>query len=81
MLEAVHSPTCSNLVRDSLTLVEGRPTTSNAALVLSSDSVQADYEVLRSRGVEFEGPPERRPWATEAMLHDPDGTSFVLQQV
>ncbi len=49
--------------------------------MLSSDSIQADYEVLRSRGVEFEGPPERRLWATEAMLHDPDGTSFVLQQV
>ncbi len=68
----------------SLTLVtwfETMPPGSLRGLVLSSDSIQADYEALRSRGVEFEGPPQRRPWATEAVLHDPDGNSFVLQQV
>ncbi len=68
----------------SLTLVtwfETMPPGSLRGLVLNSDDLQADYEALRSRGVEFEGPPQRRLWATEAVFHDPDGNSFVLQQV
>jgi catechol 2,3-dioxygenase-like lactoylglutathione lyase family enzyme len=49
-------------------------------LVLSSHDLQADYEALRAAGVEFQGPPQQQPWATEAVLFDPDGNSLVLQQ-
>jgi hypothetical protein len=31
-------------------------------------------------GVQFDGPPRRQPWATEAVLQDPDGNRIVLQQ-
>jgi catechol 2,3-dioxygenase-like lactoylglutathione lyase family enzyme len=49
-------------------------------LVLSSENLQADYEALRAAGVQFQGPPQQQPWATEAVLFDPDGNSLVLQQ-
>jgi catechol 2,3-dioxygenase-like lactoylglutathione lyase family enzyme len=66
-----------------LTLVtwfESMPPGSLQGLVLKSSNLQADYEALMAKGVEFDGPPQRQPWATEAVLHDPDGNSIVLQQ-
>lgn len=41
-------------------------------------NVQATYDDLSARGVEFAGPPERQPWGTFATFYDPDGNSFVL---
>ena len=49
-------------------------------LVLSSDDLDADYKALTANGVHFDSPPEQQPWATEAVLHDPDGNMLVLQQ-
>jgi catechol 2,3-dioxygenase-like lactoylglutathione lyase family enzyme len=49
-------------------------------LVLGSDDLDADYRSLTARGVRFDDPPRRQPWATEAVLHDPDGNMIVLQQ-
>jgi catechol 2,3-dioxygenase-like lactoylglutathione lyase family enzyme len=66
-----------------LTLVtwfESMPPGSLQGLVLTSSNLQADYERLVAKGVQFDGPPQRQPWATEAVLHDPDGNSLVLQQ-
>jgi len=66
-----------------LTLVtwfEPMPAGSLRGLVLTSDDLQKDYEELVAKGVEFGQPPRRQPWATEAVLHDPDGNSLVLQQ-
>jgi catechol 2,3-dioxygenase-like lactoylglutathione lyase family enzyme len=66
-----------------LTLVtwfESMPPGSLQGLVLRSSNLQADYEQLVAKGVEFDGPPQQQPWATEAVLHDPDGNSLVLQQ-
>jgi catechol 2,3-dioxygenase-like lactoylglutathione lyase family enzyme len=66
-----------------LTLVtwfESMPPGSLQGLVLRSSNLQADYEQLVAEGVEFDGPPQQQPWATEAVLHDPDGNSLVLQQ-
>jgi len=66
-----------------LTLVtwfESMPPGSLKGLVLKSSNLQADYEDLVAKGVEFDGPPQRQPWATEAVLRDPDGNSLVLQQ-
>jgi catechol 2,3-dioxygenase-like lactoylglutathione lyase family enzyme len=66
-----------------LTLVtwfDSMPPGSLQGLVLTSSNLQADYEQLMAKGVQFDGPPQRQPWATETVLHDPDGNSFVLQQ-
>ncbi len=66
-----------------LTLVtwfESMPPGSLQGLVLKSSDLEADYEALMAKGVEFDGPPQQQPWATEAVLHDPDGNSLVLQQ-
>jgi catechol 2,3-dioxygenase-like lactoylglutathione lyase family enzyme len=67
----------------SLTLVtwfDSMPAGSLRGLVLSSDDVRAEYEALAAKGVQFDGPPQRRPWGTETVLYDPDGNSIVLQQ-
>ena len=67
-----------------LTLVtwfESMPAGSLRGLVLRSNDIQADYEKLVARGVEFEGPPVQQPWAAwETVFRDPDGNSIVLQQ-
>src|SRR6266545_3030186 len=66
-----------------LTLVtwfESMPPGSLQGLVLRSSNLQADYKAFMAKGVEFDGPPQQQPWATEAVLHDPDGNSLVLQQ-
>lgn len=49
-------------------------------LVLGSDDLTAEYQSLTARGVAFDRPPQQQPWATEAVLHDPDGNMIVLQQ-
>ena len=67
----------------SLTLVtwfDSMPPGSLRGLVLSSENLEADYEALVQKGVEFEGPPQKQPWGVETVLHDPDGNSIVLQQ-
>lgn len=66
-----------------LTLVtwfDSMPAGSLRGLVLTSSDLQADYQQLVAKGVEFDEPPQRQPWAIEAVLHDPDGNSLVLQQ-
>jgi len=67
----------------SLTLVnwfESMPAGSLHGLVLGSDDLHADYERLTASGVTFDSAPQVRPWATEAVLRDPDGNMIVLQQ-
>jgi hypothetical protein len=51
-------------------------------LVLKSSDLQADYEELLAKGVPFDGPPERPPYAPsgEAVCRDPDGNMLILQQ-
>jgi uncharacterized glyoxalase superfamily protein PhnB len=51
------------------------------AIFLTTDDVYADYEQLRSRGVEFSEEPEDRPYGIDAGFHDPSGNSFRLTQV
>jgi len=66
-----------------LTLVtwfEKIPPGSLQGLVLHSDDLTADHRALTAKGVRFDRPPEEHPWATEAVLHDPDGNLLVLQQ-
>ena len=67
----------------SLTLVtwfDSMPAGSVRGLVLKSGDLRADYEALLAKGVEFDGPPQARPWGSEeTVLYDPDGNSLVLQ--
>jgi catechol 2,3-dioxygenase-like lactoylglutathione lyase family enzyme len=66
-----------------LTLVtwfDTMPAGSLRGLVLTSDDLQADYDRLVSQGVVFDSPPQQQPWATEAVVQDPDGNRIVLQQ-
>jgi uncharacterized glyoxalase superfamily protein PhnB len=48
---------------------------------LTTDDVQADYEELKSRGVEFSEEPEERPYGIDSGFRDPSGNSFRLTQV
>ena len=50
-------------------------------IFLTTDDVYADYERLKSRGVEFSEPPEDRPYGIDSGFHDPSGNSFRLTQV
>jgi predicted enzyme related to lactoylglutathione lyase len=47
----------------------------------TTDDVQADYDELKSRGVEFSEPPEERPYGIDSGFRDPSGNSFRLTQV
>jgi catechol 2,3-dioxygenase-like lactoylglutathione lyase family enzyme len=50
-------------------------------IFFTTDDVYADYEQLKSRGVEFSEPPEDRPYGIDAGFRDPSGNSFRLTQV
>src|SRR4051794_26866025 len=50
-------------------------------LFLTTEDVHADFEELRSRGVEFTEEPEERPYGIDAGLRDPSGNSLRLTQV
>jgi catechol 2,3-dioxygenase-like lactoylglutathione lyase family enzyme len=69
------APTTLTLV----TWFDSMPPGSLRGLVFTTDDLDADYARLTARGVEFESPPQRQPWGTEAVFRDPDGNQFVLQ--
>ena len=48
---------------------------------LTTDDVQADYDELVARGVEFTEAPEERPYGIDSGFRDPSGNSFRLTQV
>ena len=48
---------------------------------LTTDDVQASYEELRGRGVEFTEEPEERPYGIDSGFRDPSGNSIRLTQV
>jgi len=50
-------------------------------IFLTTDDVQASYEELKGRGVEFTEPPEERPYGIDSGFRDPSGNSFRLTQV
>jgi uncharacterized glyoxalase superfamily protein PhnB len=50
-------------------------------IFLTTDDVYADYELLRSRGVEFSEEPEERPYGIDSGFRDPSGNSFRLTEV
>jgi predicted enzyme related to lactoylglutathione lyase len=50
-------------------------------IFLTTDDVQADYEELKGRGVEFTEEPTERPYGIDAGFRDPSGNSIRLTQV
>ena len=48
---------------------------------LTTDDVQASYEELKGRGVEFTEEPEERPYGIDSGFRDPSGNSFRLTQL
>jgi catechol 2,3-dioxygenase-like lactoylglutathione lyase family enzyme len=48
---------------------------------LTTDDVQAEYETLKSRGVEFTEEPSERPYGIDSGFRDPSGNSFRLAQL
>ena len=48
---------------------------------LTTEDVRADYEALKSRGVEFTEAPEARPYGIDSGFRDPSGNAFRLTQV
>lgn len=48
---------------------------------LIADDVQATYDDLKAKGVEFRQAPEKMPWgATATWFSDPDGNGFFLTE-
>jgi uncharacterized glyoxalase superfamily protein PhnB len=48
---------------------------------LTTDDCHADYEQLKSRGVEFTETPEERPYGIDCGFRDPSGNSIRLTEV
>ncbi len=48
---------------------------------LTTDDCQASYEELKGRGVEFNEPPEERPYGIDSGFRDPSGNNLRLTQV
>ena len=51
----------------------------HGAVRLIVEDIDATYEELKSKGVEFEMTPTKQPWGgTLALFNDPDGNTFYL---
>ncbi|QIS09188.1 VOC family protein [Nocardia arthritidis] len=48
---------------------------------LTTDDVQADYEAMSARGVEFVEKPEQRPYGIDCAFRDPSGNNLRLAQL
>lgn len=48
------------------------------ALFLTTEDVQAEYEALKARGVEFNEEPSEKPWGTDVAFRDPSGNNIRL---
>jgi predicted enzyme related to lactoylglutathione lyase len=48
------------------------------SLVLVADKLQATYEKLKAKGVEFLQPPKKEPWGEHAIFKDSEGNSILL---
>jgi uncharacterized glyoxalase superfamily protein PhnB len=50
-------------------------------IFLNTDDVQASYEELKGRGVDFVEEPEERPYGIDSAFRDPSGNNIRLAQV
>ena len=51
------------------------------SVFFTTDDLQASYEELKGRGVEFIDEPEERPYGIDASFRDPSGNNFRLTQL
>jgi catechol 2,3-dioxygenase-like lactoylglutathione lyase family enzyme len=51
------------------------------AIVFGVESVQEEYDRLKSQGVEFRGQPVKTEWGTQVLLDDTCGNLIQLHQV
>jgi catechol 2,3-dioxygenase-like lactoylglutathione lyase family enzyme len=72
------------LVHDSSDPLGSKSTTPHqrAALhiELTTDHLDALYEELKGRGVEFREPPHEEPWERSMTVHDPDGYTIEFAE-
>ena len=54
------------------------PTNGEPTLSLVADNVQATYEELKSRGVEFAQPPKKEMWGEYASFKDTEGNLVMF---
>jgi catechol 2,3-dioxygenase-like lactoylglutathione lyase family enzyme len=66
--------------RELLSLVSRGAVGGGGVLILETDDIQATYEELRARGVEFTQPPMDRPYGVDAAFRDPSGNPFRITQ-
>jgi catechol 2,3-dioxygenase-like lactoylglutathione lyase family enzyme len=52
----------------------------SSGLFFSTDDVQATYEELKGRGVEFQQEPTEQPYGVDAGFRDPSGNQMRLMQ-
>jgi predicted enzyme related to lactoylglutathione lyase len=50
-------------------------------IFLTTDDINASYEELKARGVEFVDTPEERPYGIDSSFRDPSGNQIRLTQV
>jgi catechol 2,3-dioxygenase-like lactoylglutathione lyase family enzyme len=50
------------------------------SVIFASDDVQATYEDLSARGVEFTQPPMERSYGVDAAFRDPSGNAYRVTQ-
>ena len=50
------------------------------SVIFASDDVQATYEDLSARGVEFTKPPMERSYGIDAAFRDPSGNAYRITQ-
>jgi catechol 2,3-dioxygenase-like lactoylglutathione lyase family enzyme len=48
--------------------------------VFDADDIHKTYEELKTRGVEFKGPPSTQSWGTATVMKDNSGSWFSLSQ-
>ncbi|MEW6402538.1 MAG: VOC family protein [Chloroflexota bacterium] len=46
--------------------------------IFNTDDIEATYETLQARGVNFTAPPRAEPWGKWAQFADPDGNEFGI---
>lgn len=63
-----------------VTWLESMQPGSLRGLILLTSDIQADFEELSQRRVEFLGPIEEQHWGKYAQFRDPDGNVLVLQE-
>jgi catechol 2,3-dioxygenase-like lactoylglutathione lyase family enzyme len=53
----------------------------SGGLFFSTDDIQATYEELKGRGVEFQQEPTQQPYGMDAGFRDPSGNQFRMAQL